>query len=132
MMNCRMKRFPMFRNWLNHTDWPPDRVSPIRASAAASLFSFLFISLVDGRVVSLLGLWWAEFLALSAVPLLLAFVILYRSSWHREFGAALRTFLAALLSGAIFGGVLLAITIGAFLLMLVYYCYVDHFTRFHY
>jgi hypothetical protein len=131
-MNYPMKRFTMFLDWLNHHDWPPETQSPIRASAAASLVSFLFIFWIDGRVVSLLGVWWAEFLVFSFVPLLLAFVILYRSSWHRELAVPARTFLAALLSGIIFGGVLIGLGLAAVLLALAYVSHFDRFTAFHY
>jgi hypothetical protein len=131
-MNYRMKRFTLFLDWLNHHDWPPKTQSPIGASAVACLVSFLIILGVDGRVVSLLGNWWAEFLVYSFVPLLLAFVILYRSSWHRELGAKTRTFLAALLSTIILGGVLIAMGIALVLLGLVYISHFQNFTAFHY
>jgi hypothetical protein len=132
MLNYSMKRFATFLDWLNHHDWPPETQSPIRASAAASLVSFLLILGIDGRVVSLLGNWWAEFLVYSFVPLLLAFVILYRSSWHRELGATARTFLAALLSTIILGGVLITMGIAVVLLGLVYISHFQNFTAFHY
>jgi|HubBroStandDraft_4_1064222.scaffolds.fasta_scaffold137249_2 hypothetical protein len=127
-----MKRFATLLDWLNHNEWPLETQPPVQASVIASLLSFLFILCVDERVVSLLGIWWAEFLVYAFVPLLLAFVILYRGSWHRELSAPVRAFLSAALSGVIFVGVLIALGVAGVLLALVYYRYLDNFTAFHY
>jgi hypothetical protein len=134
-VNCRMRRierFEMFLDRLTHNDQPSEAQSPIQASAVAALVSFLFVFCLDGRLVSSLGVWWAQLLVYAFVPVLLAFIILYRSSWHREFAAGVRTFLAALMSCIIFVGVLLAITVAMVLVTLAYYSHFDNISRFHY
>jgi hypothetical protein len=124
-------RFIKLLDWLNHHDWPPATVSPVKAAATASLVSFLFIGLVDGPLVTRLGIWWAELLAFSLVPLLLAFVILYRSSWHQALAEPARAALAALYAMGIFAAALVALFVALVLLVLVYNCYPKDFTAFH-
>lgn len=126
-----MKRFAMFLDWLNHNDRPPEAQSPFQASAVAALVSFIAICWLDGRAVSLLGAWWAELLVYAFVPTLLAFIILYRSSWHQELGGLVRALRAGLWSVIIFAGVMVAIGMAMVLVSLLYYAYGD-ISRFHY
>src|SRR5689334_15364145 len=109
MIRCGMKRFTTFLDWLNHNDRPPEAQSPVQASAVAALVSFLAICWLDGGVVSAIGAWWAQLLAYAFVPILLAFIILYRSSWHQELGRASRVFRAAVASFTVFFCVLTAL-----------------------
>ena len=132
MMTYRMKRFEALLHRLNHDDRPPEAQSPVQASAWVELFSFLVIFWLTRHVVSSFRLWWAELLVYAFVPVLLAFVVLYRSAWHREFRTATRTVLAGLLSCAIFVGVLAAVGVGAMMLALVYIAHFDGGVRFHY
>jgi hypothetical protein len=127
-----MKRFPMFLDWLNHNDHPAEAQSPIRAAAVAALVSFIFIYWLDSRAMSSFRAGWAELLVYAFVPILLAFIILYRSSWHREMANSTRSFWAALVSCVIFGGVLLSIVAAMILLAVVYYSHFANFMGFHY
>lgn len=126
-----MKRFDLFLDWLSQNDRPPEAQSPLGSSAMAALVSFIFIYWLDGRWVSTLQLWWAQLLAYGFIPMLLAFIILYRSSWHRQIGRCARASLLVLMSGIIFGGVLIATILAMILLALIYYACGD-ISRFHY
>jgi hypothetical protein len=57
-------------------------------------------------VVNLLEVPWIEFLAYALVPVVVTFLILYRSCWHREIAGARRTCSLLLLSCVILGGVM--------------------------
>ena len=127
-----MKRSTMFRDWLNHDDHPAEVQSPVRASVVAALVSFIFIYWLDSRMVSSLRVWWAELLVYGFVPILLGFIILYRSSWHREMTNTARSIWAGLLSCVIFCGVLLGIVVGMILLAVAYSSHFANFTAFHY
>ena len=127
-----MKRFPMFLDWLNHSHQPPEAQSPFKASVAAALISFILICWIDGGVISLRQAWWTQLLAYAFIPILLAFIILYRSSWHREMGSVTRSLATALMSCLIFAGALMAFGATVVLISLAYVSSFDHFTRFHY
>jgi hypothetical protein len=100
-------------------------------AAVVSLAAFVFIYWLDSPQVSSLRAGWVQGLAYAVIPTLLAFIILYRSSWHQEMRQTARTVLLALLSCLIFPGALLAAVIAMLLAVLVYSCYFDHFLRFH-
>jgi hypothetical protein len=125
-----MKRFEMFLDRLNHNDRPTQAQSPIGAAWAAALFSFIVIYWLDGQVVSSLRVWWEQLLVYGMVPMLLAFIILYRSCWHREFTNAARNPLLVLMSFFIFGGVLITVGLAMGLICVIYYAYGD-LSRFH-
>lgn len=127
-----MKRFATLLDWLNHSHRPPETESPILTSAMVSLFSFALILWLDVREVSSLGVWWAETLIYSFVPILLAFIILYRSSWHQEMRRSARAVLLAVLSCLILPGALIATGIALLLWVMAYYCFLDHPMAFHY
>jgi hypothetical protein len=127
-----MKRYSIFLERLNHSDRPPKAQSPFVVSAAVSLAAFVVIYWLDSPQVSSLRVWWGQWLVYAVIPTLLAFIILYRSSWHQEMRRAARTLLLALLSCLIFPGALLAAGVAVLLGVLVYSCYFDHFLRFHY
>jgi len=131
-MNCRMKRLHMFLDRLTHSDQPPEAQSPVQASAVAALGSFLFIYCLDAGIVSALKVWWAQLLVYGFVPVLLSFIILFRSSWHREFTSGVRTLLASLMSCVIFVGILAGIVVAMVLVIIVYTAHFDNITRFHY
>jgi hypothetical protein len=94
---------------------------PIVVASVTSLVSLVFFYWVARRAVSQLEVWWVEFLAYAIIPMAVAFIILYRSCWHREITGAARTCSLLVLSGVIFGGDLIAI--GAVLcLALLFIC----------
>ena len=127
-----MNGFTSFLDRLHHNDPLTETESPVRNAVVVSVLSFIFIYSMDNRVVSLLGVWWEEFLVYALVPVVLAFFILYRSAWHREIKRVLRTPLAACLSCLIVGSTIVAAGIALLLAVMVYYCFVDHFSAFHY
>ena len=127
-----MKRFATLLDRLNHSHRPPETQSPFLAAATVSLFTFACIFWLDVREVSSLGIWWAETLIYSFVPILLAFIILYRSSWHQEMRRSARAVLLACLSCLILPGALIATGIALFLAVLAYYCFFDRPLAFHY
>ena len=130
-MKCGMKRFTTFLDWLNHNDRPAEAQSPVQASVVAALVSFIAICWLDGRAVSLLGVWWAELLAYAFVPVVLAFIILYRSSWHQQESDVARALRAGFWSFIIFFGVVIGIGVAMVLVSLLYYAY-GGLSRFHY
>jgi len=122
----------MFLDRLTRNDQPAEAQSPVQASGVTALVSFILVYWLDSRFVSSLGTWWAELLVYAFVPVLLAFIILYRSAWHRELTAVSRALLAGLFSCVIFAGVLLAIGVTMVLVALAYYSHFDGIMRFHY
>ena len=121
----------MFLERLNHSDQPAETQSPLASSAAASLVSFVLICCLDSRFVSMLRVWWAELLVYAVIPVLVAFIVLYRSSWHQEMRRAGRACLLALVSCSIFGAVLIAAGFGMVVALFVYFGCFDNFSRFH-
>jgi len=116
---------------VNHGDQPATGHLPVAISAFACFVSWVFIYWVARPVVSLLQVWWAELLVYALIPILLAFIIQYRSCWHREITGAARTLFLILSSCMIFGGVLIASGIMIILGFLVYSAFIDGFTRLH-
>ena len=126
-----MKQLATFLGWLNHSRRAPEAQSPVSTSAFAALISFAFIYWLDGREVSALGIWWAETLIYSFIPILLAFIILYRSSWHQDMARSGRAILLAFVSCLILPGALIAAMIAFGLAVVGYYCFSEPL-RFHY
>jgi hypothetical protein len=91
----------------------PEVRSPLhRVIAIASTASFvsLIFSFVAARwVVSQLQGWWVQLLVYAVIPVAVAFVILYRSCWHREIKGAARTCSLLLVSCAILAGDVIAV-----------------------
>ncbi|MGA2243837.1 MAG: hypothetical protein ABSH48_02465 [Verrucomicrobiota bacterium] len=126
-----MRRLTTFLERLNHCDQPPEAQSPILSAAAAALISFVLVCCLDSHFVSSLRLWWAELLVYAAIPIMLAFIILYRSSWHQEMRRATRTLLLALMSCTIFGAAAIAVAITVVVISLAYASCLDRFLAFH-
>ena len=126
-----MKRFSTFLERLNHNDRPPQAQSPIGASAAAALISFVLIYSLDSRVIASIGAWWEQLALYAVVPTLLAFIILYRSSWHQEIRTATRSPLLMLMSLLVFCGVLIALGIAMILVCVAFFAF-GNISRFHY
>ncbi|MEI8288308.1 MAG: hypothetical protein WCH99_02455 [Verrucomicrobiota bacterium] len=57
---------------------------PIGIAGIASMICLAFIYAVANPVVNWLAVWWAGLLIYSVIPILVAFTVFYRSSWHRE------------------------------------------------
>jgi hypothetical protein len=81
----------------------------IAAAAIASLVSLIFFYWFTRPMVSQLQDWWRELLAYAVLPVAVAFVILYRSGWHREITGLARTCSLLLVSCAILMGDLIAV-----------------------
>ncbi len=80
-------------------------------AAVASLVSLIFFYWFTRRTVSQLQDWWMELLAYAILPIAVAFVILYRSGWHREITGLARTCFLLLVSCAILVGDLIAVVV---------------------
>jgi hypothetical protein len=129
-----IKRFTTFLGRLsvmNHSDQPSEALSPVGVSSFACFVSMVFVYWVDWPAISLLQVWWAELLVYALIPILVTFIILNRSCWHREIAGAARTLSLILLSCIIFVGDLMAVVIFIILAFLVYSRFINGFTRFH-
>jgi hypothetical protein len=87
----------------------PTEVSqpPIGIAAFACMVCLGVVYLAARPVVSWLHIWWAGVLIYSVIPISVAFIILYRSSWHHELPRVKRILSMILSSCIIFCGVLL-------------------------
>ena len=75
------------------------------ACLACSAYLFRVVS----PAVELLGVWWAELLVYTLVPIALTFTILHGSDIHRDMTRAARASYLFLISCLIFGGTFLFI-----------------------
>jgi hypothetical protein len=126
-----IKRFTMFLGRfsdLNQNEQPSEVQSPIGIALFVCFVSLAFIYLTARPAVSRLQVWWAELLVYALIPILVTFIILDRSCWHREMARVARTLFLILLSGIIFGGVLIANGVIIILAFVFFY----RFTAFHY
>ena len=126
-----MKRYQRFLQWLNQNQHPAEKQSPLLAAAGVALVSFILLGVLEYRSVSALRVWWAELAAYACVPVMLAFITLYRSAWHRHTAATGRALLAAGCSLMIFVGMLLALGCSLVLACLLLFAY-GGLSRFHY
>lgn len=78
------------------------RAGIIAAFACLACSGYLFW--VASPAVELLGVWWAELLVYTLIPIALTFTILHGSDFHREMARAARTSFLFLVSCLIFGG----------------------------
>jgi hypothetical protein len=92
-----------------HAD--PPRVIVI--AAAACFLSLTFFYLAVHAVISRLDLLWAEWVIYATIPLAVTFIYLQRSDWHQEITGAKRIRSLLLLSGLIFGGVVVTMGVMA-------------------
>jgi hypothetical protein len=89
----------------------------IGIASFACFVSLILIYWVTRPVVELFNIWWAELLVYGIIPTSAAFIILYRSSWHREMTGAARTGSLLLLSCVIFGCSLIVIGASFFIVL---------------
>ena len=94
---------------MNHSDQPSEIQSPIGVAAFACLVCFAFFYWYAEPAVKVLDVLWAKLLVYALIPILVTFIILYCSGWHREIVGPTRTCSLLLLSFAILVGVLFAI-----------------------
>ena len=117
---------------LDENEQPQRTQSPVGVCLLVCFVSLAVFYLLARPVVSRLHVWWAELLIYALVPTLVTFIMLYRSSWHREITGAARTLSVVLVSCIILGGALLAAVIFIIVGSLVYSTFVDGFARIHY
>ena len=96
---------------MNQSEPSSEVQSPIAIASFACLVCFVVIVLAARPVVVLVAVWWAELLVYALIPVMVSFIILYRSCWHPEITGVVRTCSLLMLSCAIFVGVLFAIGI---------------------
>ena|ERR1039457_5281358 len=98
---------------MNENEQTTEVQSPLRRdiviASIASLVSLIIFFCAARPAVSKLQDWWAELLVYALIPISVAFVILYRSCWHREITGAARTCSLLLISCMILGGDLIAV-----------------------
>jgi hypothetical protein len=80
---------------------------PIGIAAFACMVCLGVVYLAARPVVSWLHIWWAGVLIYSVIPISVAFIILYRSSWHHELPSVKRILFMILSSCIVFCGVIL-------------------------
>lgn len=73
----------------------------------ACLACSAYLYCVVSPAVELLGVWWAELLVYTLIPIALTFTILHGSDIHREMTRAVRASYLFLVSCLIFGGTFL-------------------------
>jgi hypothetical protein len=88
-------------------------------ASIACFVSLIFFYWVARPAVELLEVRWVELLVYAIIPISVTFIILYRSSWHREIIGAARTCSLLLLSCIFLGGELIAI---GFMLCIAWFC----------
>jgi hypothetical protein len=85
---------------MNANDQTNERTPPVVLAALGALLCLPIIRLVTspmGRFVNIHVAEWLMFGSFVIIPTAVAFVILYRSSWHREY-SVLRRIVSVLLS----------------------------------
>jgi len=102
------------------------------AAATTSFVSFLFVSCLNLFFVTDRQFWWEELLVCTTIPILLAFIALYRTAWHHELRRTTRTLLVALTSCAVFGAVAIGTFLATLAATLAYASCLDRFLAFHY
>jgi hypothetical protein len=93
---------------LRPSEAPSEVSSPVGIALIACIVCSVLIFWAAGPVVVSLHVWWAELLVYALIPILVTFIILYRSDWHQEITGAARTSLLLLLSCIIFCCALIA------------------------
>jgi hypothetical protein len=100
IINRYMAYLSRYRVWRHRTSWKDS--PPLAVALFACLVCSVFIWWAAGPVLSLLDIWSDELLVSALIPILITFIILYRSYWHPKITGAPRTSLLFLLSGIIF------------------------------
>lgn len=81
---------------------------PIGLAGLASFGSLAAVYFAARPFIAFLDRWEIQWLLYISIPLVVPFIILYRSSWHRELPGVTRTLSIFLSSCIIYGVVLLA------------------------
>ena len=108
---------------MSDNDQTPEVQSPaqeiIGLASLACLAALIFFYWHAGPAVKVLDVWWAKLLVYALIPLLVTFIMLYCSGWHREMVGPRRTGRLLLLSCAILVGVIFVI---GTMLVLAWFC----------
>ena len=81
----------------------------IGIASFACLAALTFFYWYAGPAVQTLDVWWARWLVYVLIPILIPFIILYRSAWHRELAGLARTGSLLLAACVILVGVYLVV-----------------------
>lgn len=87
------------------TPFPP----AVGIALLGCLVSLMLVYWIARPLLERHAVWWAEWLVYAFVPVAVTFITLYRSNWHREMTRTRRPWFLLLISGVIFGGLLLAV-----------------------
>jgi hypothetical protein len=93
------------------TEVQPSSEQFVVIASIARLVSSLFSYWIARRAVELLEARWVQWLVYAIIPIIVTFIILYRSCWHSEITGAARTCSLLLLSSIILIGMLFVIGI---------------------
>ena len=108
---------------MNDHDQTPKVQSPspdiIGIASLACLVALIFFYWYAGPAVKVLDVWWAKLLVYALIPILVTFIILYCSGWHREMVGPRRTGFLLLRSCAILVGVFFVIGL---MLVVAWFC----------
>lgn len=80
---------------------------PIGMAGFACMVCLAVVYLAARPLMNWLDIWWAGVLLCSVIPIAVAFLILYRSSWHRELPRVTRILSTILMSCLLFCCVLI-------------------------
>jgi hypothetical protein len=86
---------------------PAEFRPPIGFASVACVLTMTFMFCVARSAISLVKVWWVEMTIYAAIPILVVFVILYRSFWHQELDKTTRILSMLLTSCIIFCCVLI-------------------------
>jgi hypothetical protein len=79
---------------------PEESQSPIALASLACFGSLAVVCIATKPFIEFLDIWKLQWLLYISIPIVVPFIILYRSSWHRELPGVTRT-LSILLSACI-------------------------------
>lgn len=96
--------FAAHQERLSEFQFPLTRM--IAMASFGCLATLMFIYWVARPVVESSQDWWTELLVDALIPVLVTFIILYRSNWHRELSGVARMRSLLLVSFGILGGLL--------------------------
>ena len=85
---------------MSNNEQAEERQPPIGIAGLACFVCLAVVYLATRPFIGFLDRWGIQWLLYTSIPILIAFIILYRSSWHRELPTVTRT-LSMLLSAVI-------------------------------
>jgi len=113
---------------MDYDEQPPEEDPPFDAAIFACIVSFVLIHWTALCMAPWIQVWWTELLVNPLIPMMLIFIILYRSRCRREVIGITRILSLLLLSVIIFAGTI--IFFGVLFTLVCAVC--SGFTNWHY